>query len=69
MDDFTKFTPNIVRYEALMDVVRNRLTSRAFRPDVAVPRAYRNDTGSCAPCAIRGLMPSLGTALWSPIRR
>jgi len=28
------------RYEALMDVVRNRLTSRAFRPDVAVPRQH-----------------------------
>jgi len=29
-----------VRYENLMDVVRNRLTTRAFRPDIAVPREH-----------------------------
>ena len=40
MDDVTKFTPNLARYETLMDVVRNRLTSRAFRPDIAVPREH-----------------------------
>jgi 5,6-dimethylbenzimidazole synthase len=34
------FTPTIARYEALMDVVRGRLTSRAFRPDIAVPRTH-----------------------------
>jgi 5,6-dimethylbenzimidazole synthase len=28
------------RYEHLMDVVRNRMTSRQFRPDVAVPREH-----------------------------
>jgi nitroreductase len=40
MDDVTKFTPNVARYEALMDVVCNRLTTRAFRPDIAVPREH-----------------------------
>lgn len=40
MDDVTQFTPNIARYEALMDVVRNRMTTRAFRPDIAVPREH-----------------------------
>ena len=40
MDDVTKFTPNLARYEQLMDVVRNRLTTRAFRPDIAVPREH-----------------------------
>lgn len=34
------FAPMPERYHALMDVVRNRLTSRAFRPDIAVPRAH-----------------------------
>ncbi|MEJ2623781.1 MAG: hypothetical protein P8Z80_04345 [Pseudolabrys sp.] len=27
MDDATKFSPNLARYEAPMDVVRNRLTT------------------------------------------
>ncbi len=36
----TTFQPNIARYEALMDVIRGRLTSRAFRPDIAVPREH-----------------------------
>ena len=40
MDDVTKFTPNLARYEALMEVVRNRLTTRAFRPDIPVPREH-----------------------------
>ena len=40
MDEATKFTPDLARYEALMDVVRNRLTTRAFRPDVPVPREH-----------------------------
>jgi 5,6-dimethylbenzimidazole synthase len=40
MDDVTEFVPTLARYEALMDVVRNRLTSRAFRPDFAVPREH-----------------------------
>jgi 5,6-dimethylbenzimidazole synthase len=40
MDDVATFTPNIARYEQLMEVVRNRLTTRAFRPDVAVPREH-----------------------------
>jgi 5,6-dimethylbenzimidazole synthase len=34
------FAPTLARYEALMDVVRSRVTSRAFRPDVAVPREH-----------------------------
>jgi nitroreductase len=40
MDEAKKFTPDLARYEALMDVVRNRLTTRAFRPDVPVPREH-----------------------------
>src|SRR5512140_358962 len=40
MDDVTQFAPNLARYEALMDVVRHRLTSRAFRPDIVVPREH-----------------------------
>ncbi len=34
------FIPNIARYDALMDVMRNRMTSRQFRPDIAVPREH-----------------------------
>jgi 5,6-dimethylbenzimidazole synthase len=40
MDEVTKFTPDLKRYKALMEVVRNRLTTRAFRPDVPVPREH-----------------------------
>jgi nitroreductase len=41
MNDMTsRFEPNVTRYEALMDVVRNRLTTRQFRPDIAVPREH-----------------------------
>ena len=40
MDDVTSFTPDLARYEALMEVVRNRLTSRAFRTDIPVPREH-----------------------------
>jgi 5,6-dimethylbenzimidazole synthase len=40
MDEVTQFMPNLARYEALMEVVRNRLTTRAFRPDIAVPREH-----------------------------
>jgi 5,6-dimethylbenzimidazole synthase len=40
MDQVATFAPNVVRYENLMDVVRNRLTTRAFRPDIAVPREH-----------------------------
>ena len=40
MDEVAIFAPNVVRYENLMDVVRNRLTTRAFRPDIAVPREH-----------------------------
>jgi len=39
-EPMVKFAPTVERYEALMDVVRNRLTSRAFRPDIAVPREH-----------------------------
>jgi len=35
MDDLTKFAPKFARYEALMDVVRNRLTSRSALPSRA----------------------------------
>ncbi len=34
------FTPTVARYEALMETVRSRMTSRAFRPDIAVPREH-----------------------------
>ena len=41
MDEaITGFHPTVERYEALMDVVRNRFTTRAFRGDIAVPRAH-----------------------------
>src|SRR5499426_3660666 len=42
MDDTTtmNFAANLARYEALMDVVRGRMTSRQFRPDVSVPREH-----------------------------
>lgn len=40
MDDITKFTPNVARYDVLMDVVRNRLTTRAFKPDVTIPHQH-----------------------------
>lgn len=31
---------NVARYESLMDVVRNRMTNRAFVPDYEVPRQH-----------------------------
>jgi 5,6-dimethylbenzimidazole synthase len=34
------FAPTLERYRALMDVVQSRLTSRAFREDIAVPREH-----------------------------
>jgi nitroreductase len=34
------FVPDLARYEQLMGVVRQRLTSRQFNPDVAVPREH-----------------------------
>lgn len=40
MDGISKFTSNLVRYETPMDVARNRLATRAFRPDVLVPREH-----------------------------
>lgn len=40
MDEATTFTPNVARYENFMEVVRNRFTTRAFRPDIAVPREH-----------------------------
>ncbi len=36
----TGFRPTVERYNALMDIVRNRFTTRAFRPDIAVPREH-----------------------------
>jgi 5,6-dimethylbenzimidazole synthase len=41
MDDTAApFIANVARYDALMDVVRGRTTSRAFRPDVTIPRQH-----------------------------
>lgn len=40
MDETTKFTPNLARYDQFMEVARNRLTTRAFRPDIPVPREH-----------------------------
>jgi nitroreductase len=41
MNDMTaRFEPNLARYETFMDVCRNRLTTRQFRPDIAVPREH-----------------------------
>jgi 5,6-dimethylbenzimidazole synthase len=40
MDEVIKFTPNLTRYESLMEMVRGRMTSRAFRPDITVPREH-----------------------------
>jgi nitroreductase len=34
------FVPDLARYEQLMGVVRQRLTSRQFNPDVPVPREH-----------------------------
>ncbi len=34
------FSPNLVRYEQLMETVRGRLTSRLFDPRVAIPREH-----------------------------
>jgi 5,6-dimethylbenzimidazole synthase len=31
---------NLAHYERLMDVVRNRMTSRQFKPDITVPREH-----------------------------
>lgn len=35
-----EFTPNLTLYEQLMAVVRHRLTSRQFDPQIAVPREH-----------------------------
>jgi len=42
MDDTTNkpFAATLARYDALMDVVRGRMTSRQFRPDIPVPREH-----------------------------
>jgi 5,6-dimethylbenzimidazole synthase len=40
MDDTTTFVANVARCDALMDVVRGRMTSRAFRTDVPIPRQH-----------------------------
>jgi 5,6-dimethylbenzimidazole synthase len=34
------FTPNVERYQVLLDVIRGRMTSRAFRDDIKVPREH-----------------------------
>jgi len=34
------FTANMARYEAFMDVIRNRVTTRDFDPDYEVPREH-----------------------------
>jgi 5,6-dimethylbenzimidazole synthase len=34
------FVPDLARYEQMMGVARQRLTSRQFRPDIAVPREH-----------------------------
>ena len=42
MDETTNkpFAATQARYDALMDVVRGRMTSRQFRPDIPVPREH-----------------------------
>jgi nitroreductase len=40
MSETTTFAADVARYDALMDVVRGRMTSRAFRTDVPVPRQH-----------------------------
>lgn len=50
MDEVTTFTPNLARYEQFMDVVRYRLTTRAFRPDLPVPREHFERKPGCAAC-------------------
>jgi len=35
-----RFAPTVERYHALMDVVRGRLTSRAFKPEIIIPREH-----------------------------
>jgi 5,6-dimethylbenzimidazole synthase len=34
------FTPSVERYQSLMDVVRTRMTTRQFNPDIPVPRDH-----------------------------
>ena len=34
------FAPTVARYDALIDIVRSRMTTRQFRPDISVPRAH-----------------------------
>lgn len=69
MDERTAFKPSVERYAALMDVVRNRLTSRAFRPDVAVPREHVEMVLEAARHAPPAPMPSRGITSSSPTRR
>ena len=58
------FTPNLARYEQLMDVVRNRMTSRQFKPDIAVPRAHVEMVLEAARHAPRAPTPSPGISSW-----
>ncbi len=34
------FTPNLARYDALMDIISKRMTSRQFDPNIPVPQAH-----------------------------
>jgi len=68
MEDVTKFTPDLKRYEALMDVVRNRLTTRAFRPDVPVPREHIEMVLELLATRRRAPTRSPGITSWLPTR-
>ena len=58
---------HIARYNALMDIVRNRVTTRAFDPNFVVPREHYGLILDAARHAPSGAKPSLGTL--SSLRR
>ncbi len=56
------------RYDALMDVVKNRLTTRAFDSGYVMPREHYDMVLEAARHAPSGANAQPGTSLPSPIR-
>ena len=54
------------RYDALMDVMANRITTRAFRPDYVVPRSTLSSSWTPPGMVRRGPMHNRGTTSSSP---
>ena len=51
------------RYDALMQVIRNRVTVRAFNPDFEVPKGITTHSRGGSPRAVRRQCPALALHL------